>query len=266
MLSKNILITKSKVNKNLRVILANVKLYKNYNSMTDENLSSAFSTLTISGNEKRKESCKKVGGKKKKAGHKIEDYFKKQFNPNSIDDRTEYGATSDTSIASDHNVLSLLKEKLDFDSETYYVSNKSGRNLQFVLGNINELNIDNNLEWIQNEENSRSLFNKYLKKIESNKPSDLLAYYDESKKKWVFMVMNEIIHFISTKCKWRKLNSGRLKGDFDDNSNKGCRQYLTYEYRGTHGSHFLGANGNKGKPFIKLLKNEIKYVEVDFDY
>ena len=35
----------------------------------------------LTGNEKRKQSCKEVGGEKKRKGHKREDYFKNQYNP-----------------------------------------------------------------------------------------------------------------------------------------------------------------------------------------
>ena len=218
------------------------------------------------GNEKRIESCKKIGGAKKRKGHKREDDFKKQYNLESLKDNTEYGPTSDTSIAKNHPILVKIKNKLYFESNTNYCSNKSGNNLQFVLGNIPELDRSDNLEWIQNKDNSRSMFNKYLKKSESDKPADYLVYKDKLNKKWIFMLMDDIIDHIANKCKWRKLSSGRLKGDFDDDSYKGFSQYLTYEYRATHNSHFLGANGGCGIKFIKLLKNNIKYIEDDFNY
>jgi hypothetical protein len=66
----------------------------------------------------------------------------------------------------------------------------------------------------------------------------------------------DIINFIVDKCIWRKLKTGRIKGDFNDDSKKGISQYITYEYRNTHKSYFLGLNGGKGKKFIKLLMNE----------
>jgi hypothetical protein len=37
-------------------------------------------------------------------------------------------------------------------------------------------------------------------------------------------------------------------------------QYLTYEYRETHVSYVLGANGNKGKPFIRLLTQNLRHI------
>lgn len=67
---------------------------------------------------------------------------------------------------------------------------------------------------------------------------------------------------------WRKLLSGRIKGDFNDNSKKGKRQYITYEYRTRHKSYFLGLNGGKGIEFIKLLISNkgIRHYIDDFNY
>ncbi len=70
----------------------------------------------------------------------------------------------------------------------------------------------------------------------------------------------DIINFIVNNCIWRKLKTERIKGDFIDNSKKGYSQYITYEYRNTHKSYFLGLNGNKGKRFIELLMNNINYI------
>ena len=55
--------------------------------------------LVLSGNAKRKQSCQRVGGEKKRVGHKREDDFKRQFHPASLTEVTEYGATSDTWLA-----------------------------------------------------------------------------------------------------------------------------------------------------------------------
>jgi len=106
----------------------------------------------------------------------------------------------------------------------------------------------------------KNIFNKYLKKIESKRPSDLLVYRDTDK--WIFFNMNDIINYISEKCIWRKLDTGRIKGDFKDMSKNNIRQYITYEYRPKHKNFFLGLNGNKGIDFIILLMNKkygIKY-------
>jgi hypothetical protein len=94
-----------------------------------------------------------------------------------------------------------------------------------------------------------------LKKINSDKPVDLLVYKDTNNNRWIFFNIDDIINFIANECIWRKLSTGRIKGDFNDNSRKGKSQYITYEYRNTHNSYFLGLNGNKGKKFIELLMN-----------
>ena len=65
------------------------------------------------------------------------------------------------------------------------------------------------------------------------------------------------------------MKTGRIKGDFNNNSKKGFSQYITYEYRHTHKSYFLGLNGGKGKKFIELLMDEtygINYYCDIFDY
>ena len=61
------------------------------------------------GNDKRKASCKKVGGIVKKVGHKREKDFLRKYNPSEVDKQIEYGATADTSICSQHEVCSRLE-------------------------------------------------------------------------------------------------------------------------------------------------------------
>jgi hypothetical protein len=218
-----------------------------------------------SANEKRKESCKKVGGDKKRGGHRIEKEFEKQFNPEKKDTKTEYGATSDTEVPKDSEICHILKEKLGINGTN--VSNKSGNNIQLNLGKeIPELACENNLENINNKEISKKIFLKHLKKTESIKPADILVYKHEKEKQWIFFNMDHIIEYIVDNSKWRKLESGRLKGDFKCNdSKKEEKQYLTYEYRKNKG-YFLGFNGNRGIEFIKLLmdpKMGIPYHAVD---
>jgi hypothetical protein len=207
----------------------------------------------LTGNDKRKESCKKVGGIVKEKGHKREGDFNKEFNPSALGN-IEYGATSDCVISTIHPIVPVLQTKFGINS--YNTSNKSGGSIQFTLGSIPELNCDNNLEYIKNKENSRQLFFKYLKKSGSERPADLLVYKNKQTKNWEFFKMDDIIEYIVNKCKWRKLSSDRLKGDFVDNSKKGIRQYLTYEYRATHKSYLLGLNSGKGIQFIDLLKSK----------
>lgn len=216
-----------------------------------------------SANEKRKQSCKKVGGDKKRGGHRIEKEFETQFNPEKKDSKTEYGPTSDTEIPRDTELFNTLKEKLDIHGTN--VSNKSGNNIQLNLGKeIPELACENNLENINNKEISKPIFLRHLKKSESTKPADILVYFDG--KQWIFFNMDHVINYIVDNCKWRKLESGRLKGDFKCNdSKKEEKQYLTYEYRKNKG-YFLGFNGNRGIEFIKLLmdpKIGIPYHAVD---
>lgn len=222
------------------------------------------------GNEKRKESCKKVGAYKKKMGHEREKKFLAQFNPQELNSPIEYGATSDTSICSTHSICNKLYETIN--PSNLYVSNKSGKNIQITLGKIPELmDKDMDLDVINKLNNNkdfvRDIFNKYLKKDRSSKPAGIIAYDDTTNTKWVFFNTDDVVEYISEKCKWRKLKSGRIKGDFIDGSRKGCRQYITYEYRKTHKSYFLGFNGKKGIQFIELLKDPkhgIRYFEYDY--
>lgn len=205
--------------------------------------------LKMNGNDKRKISCKKVGGEKKRIGHEIEKEFTRQYNINDLDKPIEYGAKADTSIDINHPICEILKQRLNINR--FNVSNKSGNNIQFTLGQIIELK-DIEIELLTKDK-IINIFNKYLKKINSDKPVDLLVYKDTDR--WIFFNIDDIINFIANECKWRKLSTGRIKGDFNDNSRKGISQYITYEYRNTHNSYFLGLNGNKGKRFIELLMN-----------
>jgi len=236
-----------------------------------ENLIQEISTLNIvnpekkTGNEKRKETCKKLGAEKKKKGHKREKDFLKKYNQQEVDNPTEYGATSDTSICPTHPICNELNRTIK--PPNLNVSNKSGYNIQLTLGNIPELKDIDADKLNKDNEYVRNIFNKYLKKSESSKPAGILAYKDVKNKKWNFFNTDEIVNYIVENCKWRKLETGRIKGDFVDDSKKGYSQYITYEYRNTHKSYFLGFNGGKGIRFINLLKNPkfgIKYYEDDY--
>ena len=207
--------------------------------------------MKLNGNDKRKISCKKVGGEKKRIGHEIEKEFTRQYNSNDLDKPIEYGAKADTSIDINHPICEILKQTLNING--FNVSNKSGNNIQFTLGQIIELK-DIEIELLTKDK-IINIFNKYLKKINSDKPVDLLVYKDTDNNRWIFFNIDDIINFIANECIWRKLSTGRIKGDFNDNSRKGISQYITYEYRNTHNSYFLGLNGNKGKKFIELLMN-----------
>jgi len=179
-------------------------------------------------------------------------------------DTIEYGATSDAIIDESHPVRDVLKKMLSITGMN--VSIKSGKNIQFVLGNIPEF------KQIQSEteitpEFVTKLLNNYLKKCNSSKPADMLVYKNTISKKWIFFNIMHIIDYIAEKGMWRKLESGRYKCDFKNGTPKGMGQYLTHEHRGTHNSDLLGANGNTGIKLIKLLIDEkygIKYHSEDF--
>jgi len=207
--------------------------------------------MKLNGNDKRKIACKKIGGEKKRIGHEIEREFTRQYNINDINNPIEYGAKADTSIDINHPICEKLIKTLNING--FNVSNKSGNNIQFTLGQIIELK-DIEIELLT-KDTIINIFNKYLKKINSDKPVDLLVYKDTDNNRWIFFNIDDIINFIANECIWRKLSTGRIKGDFNDNSKKGKSQYITYEYRNTHNSYFLGLNGNKGKKFIELLMN-----------
>lgn len=217
----------------------------------------------LTGNEKRKESCRLVGGEKKRVGHRRENDFKQQYNPASTEEPTEYAATSDTWIREDASIAEKLRHRFSLPMRNLYVSNKSGNNLQFTLGSIPELDTPDNLAWLQDKTHCAELFNKYLKKDGTARPADLLVYKDTKQSKWIFFKMDDVVSFIVENAMWRKLETGRIKGDFLNSSKKGHAQYLTYEFRSTHKSHFLGLNGGKGVQFIELLKERIPFLEDD---
>lgn len=215
----------------------------------------------LRGNDKRKVSCQKVGGDKKRLGHQRENDFMAKYNPN-LDHHIEFGPTSDTCVSADHPIAKKLQESLGVTG--FHCTNKSGKNIQLTLGRIPELVGEDNLEWLKVKQHCRSLFQKYLKKSCSAKPANLLVYKDLRVNHWIFFNVDDIIDFIVNHVIWRKLDSGRIKGDLPDLSGKGKSQYITYEYRTTHKSHFLGMNGNRGQPFIDLLIGNINFVEDEF--
>jgi hypothetical protein len=204
------------------------------------------------GNDKRKASCKAVGSEKKRTGHKREDVFGARFcDPTS----TTYKAEADKVITNAALLAQLNAEIGPLPSGA--TSIKSGNNLQFTLGRIPEINeASDKLAAIA----ARSIWEKYLGKCHSATPADVLCYKSETG--WTFFNMSDVLDFIATRATWRELDTGRIKGDFADSSRAGSSQYLTYEYRATHGSHFLGANGNKGRVFIALLMANLRHVQV----
>jgi hypothetical protein len=202
-------------------------------------------------NEKRRESCKKVGGAKKREGHEREDAFETLWGEKTA---TTYKAEADKTITN-LTFLSILRESLgEFPSGS--TSIKGGISLQFTLGRIPEIEVPDQIQALS----QRSIWEKYLGKSQSEHPAHLFAYRDADR--WVFFRMEDVIDFITQKCTWRKSKEGRsLKGDFPNTSKKGFGQYLTCEYRKTHKGHFLGANGGQGYKFICLLKENLKFHE-----
>lgn len=201
--------------------------------------------------EKRKASCQKVGGEKKRRGHKVEDEFMLRFG---IPTPTTYKAEADCSVSAENPAGAELLTAFP-SLQSFGTSVKSGANLQFTLGRIDEVtHAEDKVAALK----QRDLWETYLAKSKSNVPAALLAYKDATE--WVIFKMEDVVTYITEKCTWRELESGRMKGDFADGSKKGTTQYLTYEYRPTHKSYFLGANGNKGKPFIRLLRQMLPHV------
>jgi len=221
---------------------------------------SVLESKHISGNEKRIKSCQQVGGYHKRKGHHKEKIFNDKYNPN-WNGKISTKAEADCQIEENHPILDTLLSKGIINSKNQRnTSNKSGHSIQLILGNINELSGEDNLNVINNPEKFKKILEKYMKKIESNIPADLLVY--DTNYSRLFFNMDHIINYMVENCKLRKLDTGRIKGDFKDDSNKGQSQYFTYEYRGrNHKSYFLGFSGGRGKPFIDLLKSKIKFYE-----
>jgi hypothetical protein len=216
----------------------------------------------LTGNEKRKASCKQVGGAKKRRGHQVEGILNQQFGQAS--DALTYKAEADCSLSMSNPATQTLWTqlqttlKMDPSDPTHLsASVKSGNNLQFTLGIIPEItNAADKLAVM----NTKQLWNKYLKKSESAKPAGLLVYLDSATKSWIFFKMDDVVNYIVEKSVWRLLATGRMKGDFA--TAKGKKQILTYEYRDTHGSHFLGANGGQGRAFIRFLEQNLPHLVV----
>lgn len=220
--------------------------------------------MNTKGNEKRIKSCKAVGGEKKRTGHGWEAMHNGLFGVVGEHDAVSTKAEADCVISPSNPAGAALLEELNaaFGGESGgRVSLKSGNNLQFTLGVIPELELDPAATADKSEAlRSPEFWNKYLAKSKSNIPCDLLCYYDKPSNSLTYFNMPDVVGFIVEKCTWRFLETGRAKGDFADGSKKGFRQYLTYEYRPTHKSHFLGANGGRGKLFVDLLVSSLRHV------
>jgi hypothetical protein len=198
----------------------------------------------------------------KRQGHKREEKFNKRFG--NENDKINYsGSSPDCLIREGHDILNTLKKSIGTDSR--YVSIKGGNTIQIHLGNLPELTdksayttrrnwkgqtcVEHGIPFQQQERQLRqkSFWDTYLKK------GDVLAYsYDNGK--YIWFNMEDVINFVIKECKWRFLETGRLKGDIQG------KQYLTYEYRAKKDSFVLGAHGGKkGKEFIELLQSNIRH-------
>jgi hypothetical protein len=136
------------------------------------------------GNERRKASCKAIGGAKKIAGHK----FKEQFG-GPVLQPTTYKSEADATLINPE-VLSRLKNVIGLIPDGH-ASLKSGKNLQFTLGRIDEItSTANDAEKIA-AMSQRPLWEKYLKKTESGKPASLLVYWNGTN--WIFFKMDDVI-------------------------------------------------------------------------
>jgi hypothetical protein len=212
---------------------------------------------TRTPNQKRKDSCKKVGGEKKRTGHNREREFNSLFGHE--DAGIKYGAEADCDISNEtpngiHLNEQLKKHFIEMPEHSDKVSLKGGNTIQFTLGRIDEVSSLENSKKLNVFKNSEFWY-KYLGKSMSKNQPGWFVYRDT--KSWVFFRMIDVISFIATDATWRLLDSGRIKGDFKDSSKKGTSQYLTYEHRPSKG-YFLGANGGQnGKKFVKLLTERI---------
>jgi hypothetical protein len=203
---------------------------------------------------------------KKKQGHKREREFNKIYgDPDASINHS--GASADCEISEGHEILKALQETIGTNSRE--VSLKGGNTIQIHLGNLPELTdeanytisknskghtcVEHGIPFSQQVESFRQkdFWNKYLKK------GDILAYsYDDAGDgSHIFFNMDDVNDFIINECKWRRLDTGRLKGDIQG------KQYLTYEYRSKKGLFVLGAHGGKkGKQFIDLLQRNLRHV------
>jgi len=210
--------------------------------------------MSLTGNAKRKASCKAIGGEKKRTGHAREETFGDRWCDSSP---LTYKAEADK-IITDPVLLKTLETTFG-QPVAGRTSLKSGKNLQFTLGRVDDVSESSDpLSAIK----SRSVWAKYLGKSESQCPADTLCYRGVNT--WTFFAMKAVVDFIVNNCQWRQLKTGRLKGDFMNKEKNKVLQYLTYEYRNTHKGFFLGANGNKGREFIELLTMYLPHhVETD---
>lgn len=225
-----------------------------FNARTNPTNAQSKMSEGLTTQQKRSASCKAVGGEKKRRGHKLEHVFNAQFGDPLAP--LTYKAEADSTILN-KTLQDQLRQTLGWTQETFHCSLKSGKNLQFTLGSIPEITDAPDKVAPFRE---RALWERYLMKHHSATPADFLVYYTETH--WKVFRMDEVVTFLCEKGDYRLLDTGRVKGDFADDSRAGKSQYLTYEYRPTHKSYFLGANGGKGEKWIELLSKNIRFMTI----
>ena len=201
---------------------------------------------------------------KKRKGHKREANFNKVYGCSDATINWS-GASPDCEIRLDHPIIQILNTKLGISGNS--VSVKGGNTIQFHLGRLPELTDESRMKVRKVKKTivehgisftdqkavlkGNAFWNKYLRK------GDILVYdYDNGKR--IFFNMDDVIEFICTRCTWRILETGRLKGDFV--SGGSTRQFLTYEYRSKKRLFVMGAQGGKcGKRFIELLQSQLRH-------
>lgn len=214
-----------------------------------------------------------IARKKKKQGHHRELLFNKYFgNPSR---EINFSGSSADCIVENRDLIALLNNF--FSLNDYSLSLKGGRTTQIHLGWIEELsskeiwmktltkktingklrtcgqhgvNFKNQVQVLK----SIKFWEKYLAK------GSLLVYTDDCDN-WWFFKMEEVIEFICRNFNWRLLDTGRIKGDYDDGIN--IKQIFTYEFRDeSHKKTFvLGAHGgSKGLEFRNLLLKKVRSI------
>jgi hypothetical protein len=214
--------------------------------------------------------------KVKKGGHKKEREFNNIFGDPKAEINSS-GASADCYIEKSNPRGKKLMESLEkaIGSTSNSVSLKSSKTIQIHLGNLPELTnkelysvgktpkgntmVDHGISFADQKKQltSKSFWDKYLRKGDN-------LIYKQADGSYVCFNMDDVIDFIVTKCIWRILPTGRLKGGFYDISTNSVKQYLTYEYRKDKKQFVLGAHGGKGDSgkglqFIKLLKLNLKH-------
>jgi hypothetical protein len=198
----------------------------------------------------------------KKRGHEIEKIFNEKFGDSKAVINYS-GKTSDCVVTK----LVYQKHLIKLNPENYTISIKSGKTMQFHLGNIPELSNKetfissyhknlkghscgkHNVDFEAQVKHLKSIqfWQKYLKK------GAILCYVEDCK--YVFFKMDDIIDLIILKFTWRLLSTGRIKGDFN-----GKMGIITFEYRKDHNSFVLGAHGGRnGILFVKIISKILQF-------